>query len=136
MKHSVNTSAYRCLVLCLAANLLGCLQGLAQPTPTEIDPVAIGCEKWHRTHSFDDLRSCFLSVAHRREHRANVEAMLGPGERVTVAHKVWAPPIEAYEYTPIAKTNFHYVALYQNDIVVGICSYSLNSEGKPSVILP
>lgn len=124
------------LVLCFLAILLGCRHADVGSARAEIDPIAEGCERWHKHHSFDDLRSCYLSVVHIGEHKAKVVAMLGPGQRVTVSHEVWNRPREAYSYTPADRTNFHYVAVYQDDIVVEQCSYSLNSAGEAEVVMP
>jgi hypothetical protein len=102
------------------------------------DPIVVNmrCETWQKHHRFDDLRSCYLSVVHIGARKADVVAMLGPGQRVTISHSVWNPPREAYAYTPADRTNFHCVAVYKDGIVVEQCSYSLESTGEASVALP
>ena len=65
------------------------------------DPVIRACcENWAMFGRFDDLRRCFLAAAHVGEHKANVTAMLGPGQRITVSDTIWNPPREAYSVHP------------------------------------
>jgi hypothetical protein len=114
----------------------GHVTGFYRNSVNDWNPIAEACERWHKHHRFDDFQSCYLSVVHGGAHKAQVEAMLGPGQRVTVSHQIWNPPREAYSYTPADRTNVHCVAVYENDIVVEQCSYSLDSAGTVSVILP
>lgn len=125
-----------CLVLCFLAILLGCRHAGVEPARTEIDPVAEGCKRWHKDHLFEDLRSCYLSIAHIGEHKTNVVAMLGPGQRVTVSHKIWSPPREAFSYTAVDRPDFHYVAVYEREIMVEQCGYELGTDGQVLVVVP
>jgi hypothetical protein len=133
--NSIHTQTRLFLVLCFLAILLACRPANVWSAQAETGPIAEVCERWHKHHRFDDLRSCILSVAHNGTPKAKVVAMLGPGQRVTLAHTVWEPPKEAYSYTPVDRENFHYVVVYRDDVVVELCCYSLDSEGRPSVIL-
>ena len=136
--------SWRFPVLCFLAVLLACRPAnvaLAQAKSGGIavhsrDAAGIPCERWQKHHRFEDLRLCYLSVVHVGAAKAKVVAMLGPGQRVTVSHSIWNPPREAYSYTPADRTNFHYVAVYQDDKVVEQCSYSLSSAGEASVVMP
>ena len=144
LKGKTHMQRWRFSVLCVLAILLegrpvdvALAQAKSDPIAVDLGGgVAMRCETWQKHHRFDDLPFCYNHVVRVGASKADVVAMLGPGERVTVSHSVWNPPREAYSYTPADRTNFHYVAVYKDGIVVEQCSYSLDSAGEASVVMP
>ena len=130
-------------MFCLLAILLACRLADISLAQGNIDSDVVArsrglCSNWHKTHSFEDLRACYLSVVNRGVSKATVVAMLGSGERVSVANDIWKSPREAYSYKPVDRSDFHYIAVYENNVAVEQCSSSLrpDSAGAVTVVLP
>ncbi|MCH7761219.1 hypothetical protein IIA15_07475 [candidate division TA06 bacterium] len=85
---------------------------------------------------FEDLRAAFLSNAQIGRKKADVEAHVGVGERVVFSNPLWEPPRVAFSYVPADKPKFHYVVVYENDIVVEQCAYTIGENGQPNILMP
>jgi len=119
-------------VLAISALGFGCQhqQGTVEQTQDTMGP------KQKRYAQFEDLRAAFLSNAQHGKKRSDVETHVGIGTPVRFANRLWESPRVAFSYVAQDRPAFHYVVVYDNDVVVEQCGYTVGQDGKPSILMP